>query len=158
MKIWRYTHRLCDIVIQLIFFHTVPQPTVIITGPPQPIIYEGTDGTLTCLMLVTNTVDTEVDASAQWVKDGEEVASSNRISISEVSRNELSNHEYQFSLSISPFSSLADPGHYTCEFTITPVENDIYLSATEASEAYLLSIAGIPFRVVSKLSVITAYR
>ena len=143
-------------MIQSILFHTVPQPTVIITGPPQPIIYEGTDGTLTCHILVTSTIDTEVNVSAQWVKDGEEVASNNRISLSEVSRNELSNHEYQFSMSISPFSSLADPGHYTCEFTITPIENDIYLSATEASEAYLLSVAGIRFRVVSELSVTTA--
>ena len=130
-------------MIQSILFHTVPQPTVIITGPPQPIIYEGTDGSLTCHILVTSTIDTEVNVSAQWVKDGEEVASNNRISLSEVSRNELSNHEYQFSMSISPFSSLADPGHYTCEFTITPIENDIYLSATEASEAYLLSVTGI---------------
>ena len=92
---------------------------------------------------MTNTVDTEVNVSAQWVKDGEEVASNNRISISEVIRNELSNHQYQFSLSISPFSNSADPGHYTCKVTITPTENSNYISAAETSEAYILSVAGI---------------
>ena len=124
-------------------FHAVPPPTLNITGPPQLVVYEGTNGTLTCHILVISTIDTEVNVSAEWVKDGEEVASSNRISISEISRNELSNHEYQFSLSISPFSNSADPGHYTSKVTITPTENSNYISAAETSEAYLLSVAGI---------------
>ena len=129
--------------MKLLSFHAVPPPTLNITGPPQLVVYEGTNGALTCNILVTSTIDTEVNVSAQWVKDGEEVASSNRISISEVSRNELSNHEYQFSLSISPFNNSADPGLYTSKVTITPTENSNYISAAETSEAYLLSVAGI---------------
>ena len=68
-------------LVKLLSFHAVPHPTLNITGPPQLIVYEGTNGALTCHILVTITIDTEVNVSAQWIKDGEEVASSNRISI-----------------------------------------------------------------------------
>ena len=112
-------------MITMLFFTTVPTPSVDITHSPSTgPIYESTNFNLTCTGTLPSVVDTTVSATVVWIDPQNNVVPvESRRMITNVISN--GNNKFESTLVFLPIdngdhnSNFNDTGTYTCQMTIS---------------------------------------
>ncbi len=87
------------------------------TAPSSGPFYAGSALNLGCAITIDASVDTPHTVSVMWLRLGVSISNSDRTPISNVTQ--LSSYRYTSSLGLSPLSSTADTGTYTCQVVIS---------------------------------------
>lgn len=118
--------------------HSVPAPTVNITGFDVYPIYTGTSLLLTCTIeLPAEVMGNPVTLDSIWRRGGDSLSSDSRVTISDI--NKISPHVYRTTLSIIPLNNTVDSGRYSCQSVIT---STAYVLYTDASQQVLVRVEG----------------
>ena len=99
--------------------------------------------TLTCEVELLSEVDTLVNVSTSWSKDGAELSGSDRISVdSMASQSGSTTYMYGSDLVFTPLNnqqSGGDDGNYTC---IATVQNSTYITGSVNSGIEMIAVEG----------------
>ena len=107
------------VVLCLLFYLPVPQPTLAIAPNLQPA-YNGTNFSLTCIITLNDAVDSPVSVEGMWMKGSDTLQTSGDSCI-EVSDTIAVDSTYEVSLSFKPLGNeTRDGGSYTCSATVEP--------------------------------------
>lgn len=94
-----------------------------------------------CSISLDDTIDTEVEITVAWQKDGRELNEQDRVRALPVHSVESS--RYDSLLQFTTLSSDTDDGMYTCMGTVIPSENRNYITSSTESAALSISVKGI---------------
>ena len=129
--------------------HTVPPPSITFSGQlVTPVdlsstLYAGTVFTLTCEVELLSEVDTSVNVSTSWSKDGAELSGSDRISVDGMaSPSGSTTHMYGSDLVFTPLSnreSVGDDGNYMCTATVL---DSTYITGSDSSGTEMIAVEG----------------
>ena len=110
-------------LMNFLSFVTVPTPVVHI-NPPDGIVYAGGNLTLLCITTLHSDVDEGVTVSAVWSGPTGELATSDRIMMSEDLISTLP-YTLHSTLTITTVDLSEDDGTFTCTATVTPLTTGI---------------------------------
>ena len=106
--------------------------------------YAGSRQTLTCMVLLDELVDTQVNVSILWHKSGVLISNNSRISVSDVSQ--ISNRVYQVRVTFSPVSMTLDSGQYSCETSVSAYPASPHIADSPlVTTLYSLTVEGIQY-------------
>ena len=103
-------------------------------------IYAGSSLTLSCGVEIDFSVDIPYRVSVTWLKSGNILVPSSRVTISNVS--DLSLYQHEATLSVSPLSSVSDTGTYTCQATASPVSASGFIQGATQSDVETITVQG----------------
>ena len=103
-------------------------------------IYAGSSLTLICGIEIDFSADIPYRVSVIWLKSGNILVPSNRVTISNVS--DLSLYQHEATLSVSPLSSVSDTGTYTCQATASPVSVSGFIQGATQSDVETIIVQG----------------
>ena len=106
---------------------------------PNGSIYEGTRQTLTCIVVLPDYVDTDVNVVVEWLFESSPLLSSDRINISQVT---IQSFLFFSTLTFSPIG-ISDTGHYSCQSIFTSLSPHIITSLKGDSDPSLVSMEGM---------------
>ena len=112
----------------------MPTPTLDLSVP-SGLLYEGTSQNLTCTVSLSNTVDTDVNMSVQWIHNG---------TVTDVMISDVSSMRSPFisTLTLSPLS-MTDAGQYSCVANADSSSHYITTSTQGHSPEVILNVTGI---------------
>ena len=132
------------------YIHVVPSPQVLITtSPSMEPFYESTALNITCLVNISEVVNTPYSTSFSWINpSGNRINSTNDGRVTVYPSESVGDNMYQSILVFSPVDNgdngeFNDIGTYTCQITIsTANNNDLILGTTDNTTREIL-ITGI---------------
>ena len=106
---------------------------------PNGSIYEGTRQTLTCIVVLPDYVDTDVNVVVEWLFESSPLPSNDRINISQVT---IQSSLFFSTLTFSPIG-ISDTGQYSCQSTVSSLFPHITTSLNGDSDLSLVSMEGM---------------
>ena len=128
MFLFKVCYAGCNIIIIILMhFSLVPQPSITITGSPRNMTFlPGLVETFTCIVEVHPAVDTPVMVRGSWERNGIQLEDSgdSRISVTTVFEAVAgSSRRHQMTISFNPMT-VDDNGIYRCSATVTPQNSE----------------------------------
>ena len=134
---------------------TVPSPTITFSGLPanlsSSMLYAGMNFTLICRVQLVPEVNTLVNITTTWYKDGNELISSGHISVDSSATQSENNSVYLSMVTLDPLSnqdSGRDDGVYTCS---VQVQDDTYITGSTSNGSKTLMVEGNNYALLCKL-------
>ena len=132
------------VVLCLLFYLPVPQPTLAIVPNLQPA-YNGTSFSLTCIITLDDAIDTSVNVEGMWMK-GSDILQTSGDSCIDVSDTTAVDSAYEVTLSFNPLGNeTRDGGNYTCSATFEPQPDSVnaqFVQGNSALREYELLVDG----------------
>ena len=131
------------------YFASVPQPSVTITGSPGNItFFEGLNLTLVCFIEVHSAVDTTVTVQGNWEVNGTRLQESDdgRISVNNIFM-ETSSNTFQITAKINKIN-FDDAGTYGCFASVTQVSNFVIAPKLPAENQRFIIVQGKELLVI----------
>ena len=107
---------------------------------PEPYL-AGMFTELRCNVSLSNAVDSPVDVSVIWQKDGRVINEAVRVRV--VPPRLVGGSRYESLLQYNTLSSNTDSGNYMCISTVYPTQNSNYIRNNTESAAISITVAGI---------------
>ena len=124
----------------LLLYFSVPSPNVEVQASQLGPYLAGMLTELRCSVDFGDSVDTMVDVSVVWERNGAALSETARVRT--VSPRAVGASRYDALLQFSTLSSSADGGSYACRSTIFPTENTNYITNSTGTGVFSFDVIG----------------